>query len=406
MNGTNGMNGTGVRGQRVVRLAAIATVLVACAEPPAGIVVGPVEFSAPAGSLAPALAAAGDAAVLSWLEPAGDGRFAFRTAVRRAGAWTPNDPVVVSDSLFVNWADVPSVQPGDDGVWLAHWLRRAGAGTYAYHVHLAVSPDEGRSWGAPFVPHADRSETEHGFAALVPWTDGWAALWLDGRNTVTNEPMTLRFAPIAPGGSSGQELEVDPKVCDCCQTAVARTASGLVAAYRDRSDGEIRDIASRRFEGGRWTEPRMVADDGWHYPGCPVNGPQLDARGDTVAVAWFTGANETPRVYVAFSTDAGRSWGPRLQVDDGRPAGRVDVAWWGDRALVSWIEETGETGEVRVRLVDASGRLTPGTTVARTAASRAAGFPRLVVVGDAAVVAWTQPGDSGGVRVAALAGGS
>ncbi len=385
----------------------LTAMLAGCAtEPPAGIVVGPVEFSAPAGSLAPSLAAAAGGAVLSWLEPAGNGRFAFRTAVRRDGAWSANDPVVVSDSLFVNWADVPSVQPGDDGVWLAHWLRRAGHGTYAYHVYLAVSPDEGRSWGTPFVPHADRSETEHGFAALVPWMDGWAALWLDGRNTATDNPMTLRFATVAPAGTAGPELEVDPKVCDCCQTAVARTASGLVAVYRDRSDGEIRDIASRRFEGGRWTEPRMVSDDGWHYPGCPVNGPQLDARGDTVAVAWFTGANEIPHVYAAFSTDGGRSWGPRFQVDDGRPAGRVDVAWWGGQALVSWIEETGEAGEVRVRLVDQAGGRTPGTTVAHTPASRAAGFPRLVVVGDEAVVAWTQPGDSGGVRVAALARGS
>lgn len=230
----------------------------ACGDGGAPIVVGAVEFAAPAGSLAPGLAVAGDGVVLSWLEPAGDGRFAFRTAVRGADGWGPAATVVESDSLFVNWADVPSVQPGAGGTWLAHWLHRAGPGSYAYHVRMAVSSDEGRSWGAPFTPHADRSETEHGFAALVPWTDGWAALWLDGRATAHDDPMTLRFATIAPAGTPGPELELDPRVCDCCQTAVARTASGLVAVYRDRSEGEIRDIAARRFEDGRWTDRKSV----------------------------------------------------------------------------------------------------------------------------------------------------
>jgi hypothetical protein len=369
------------------------------------IVVGAVEFAAPAGSLAPGLAAAGSGVVLSWLEPAGDGRFAFHTAVRGADGWGPTATVVESDSLFVNWADVPSVQPRDGGAWLAHWLQRAGPGTYAYHVRMAVSSDAGGTWGAPFVPHADRSETEHGFAALVPWTDGWAALWLDGRATAHNDPMTLRFATIAPAGTPGPESEVDPRVCDCCQTAVARTASGLVAVYRDRSEDEIRDIASRRFDDGRWTEPVMVSDDGWHYPGCPVNGPQVDARGDTVVVAWFTGADDTPRVHAAFSTDGGMSWGDRRQVDDGRPAGRVDVVWWDRQALVSWIEEAGEAGEVRVRLLDQHGGASPSATVARTRASRAAGSPRLAALGDEVMVAWTLPGDGGGVRVAALARG-
>jgi hypothetical protein len=81
----------------------------------------------------------------------------------------------------------------------------------------------------------------------------------------------------------------------------------------------------------------------------------------------------------------------------------VDVVWWNERALVSWIEETGATGEVRVRLLGQGGAHSPSTTVARVEATRAAGFPRLAALGDGALLAWTLPGDSGGVRVAALA---
>jgi hypothetical protein len=121
-----------------------------------------------------------------------------------------------------------------------------------------------------------------------------------------------------------------------------------------------------------------------------------------VAVVWYTGADDTPRVYAAFSFDGGATFGPRIRVDDGRPAGRVDVTWWEDAALASWIEETADAGDVRVRRVRPNGRTERATVVTTTSAARSAGFPRLVPVGGGVVVAWTQPGAGGGVRVATL----
>jgi hypothetical protein len=389
-------------GVLVVGLAAVG-----CADEGATLQVGPVEFTGPAGSLAPHLAVDGDRVLLSWLEPAGEERDALQVAVRdAAGDWSPPRTVVTSDSLFVNWADVPSVTPLADGTWIAHWLRKVARGTYAYHVAMAVSTDDGTSWGPRFRPHMDSSETEHGFVSLVRWNDGAAGLWLDGRRTTNDGPMTLRFTTIATSGAAAADVEVDAQVCDCCQTALARTARGLVAAYRDRAEGEIRDIVVRRFADGAWSDAAKVWDDGWHYPGCPVNGPAIAARGDTVVVAWFTAADETPSVYAAFSTDGGATFAPRRRVDDGRTAGRVDAVWWGEGVLVSWIEETAESGDLRVRLVRPDGTRTGSTIVAVTGAARAVGFPRLAVVGDAVVVAWTQPGDQGGVRAVTLAGGS
>lgn len=386
---------------RAAVVCAAVTMLGCSGEP--RIVVGSVEVLGAAGSEAPSLAVAGDRVVLSWLEPDGDDGHALRFAVRTPdGSWDSPRTIVAGDSLWANWADVPSIQPRGDGRWLAHWLHRVGAGTYAYHVRMAVSGDDGRSWSEPFRPHSDASETEHGFAALVPWNDGWAGLWLDGRRTAVGGPMTLRFTTISDAGVPAPDLEVDDQVCDCCQTSVARTATGLVAVYRDRAEGEIRDIASRRFDGEAWSGPRLVSPDGWHYPGCPVNGPQVDARGDTAVVAWFTGADDAPRVFAAFSADGGVTWSPRRRMDDGRPAGRVDVVWWGDRALVSWLEETDDTGELRVREIGPRGRRPASTTVATTSVARAAGFPRMTRQRDAVILAWTEPGDSGGVRAVAL----
>jgi hypothetical protein len=66
---------------------------------------------------------------------------------------------------------------------------------------------------------------------------------------------------------------------------------------------------------------RTLHADGWKIDYCPVNGPAAGAIGDTVAVAWFTGAQDTSRVRVAFSTDAGATFSAPVRADDGLPAG-------------------------------------------------------------------------------------
>ena len=135
----------------------------------------------------------------------------------------------------------------------------------------------------------------------------------------------------------------------------------------------------------------------------------MAARGAQVAVAWFTGARDTARVLVAFSRDAGATFGVPVRVDDGDPAGRVDVELLeGGGALVSWIERTGgEAAELRARRVAADGGRGAAFTVAATGGQRASGFPRMVRSGGEVVFAWTVPGDPSTLRTAraALGGG-
>ena len=106
--------------------------------------------------------------------------------------------------------------------------------------------------------------------------------------------------------AGADEAVLDTRVCDCCQTSAAMTAEGPVVVYRDRSEGELRDISIARLRNGEWSEPRTVFRDGWEISGCPVNGP-VDRRrsGRRLAVAWFTAANDMSRVKLAFSDDAG-----------------------------------------------------------------------------------------------------
>ena len=376
----------------------------------------PVPTPAAGGSGEPNLAIGPDGAIyLSWLEPTETGH-ALRFATLEGETWSEPRTILDRPDLFVNWADFPSLAVLPDGTLAAHWLQMSGPGTYSYDVRMAFSRDGGASWGDDVIPHRDGVEAEHGFVSLVPMADDVAALWLDGRATPDGHPMTLRFATVAPDGVVDAAARLDADVCDCCQTAMARTTNGLVAAYRDRTADEVRDIYVARYADGAWTDGRPVHDDGWVIAGCPVNGPSLATQGDTVVVAWFTAAEagaesadtaeevraagERGRTLAAFSTDGGASFGPPVRVDDGSSMGRVDVALLaGTTAVVSWLERTGDGAEVRIRRVEPS-EVGPGFTIAGAAAERATGFPRMMRAGDRLVFAWTASGEDGGVRTA------
>src|SRR5439155_963754 len=123
--------------------------------------------------------------------------------------------------------------------------------------------------------------------------------------------------------------------------AAVTTERGVLVAYRDRGAEEVRDIFVTRREGGRWSPPRAVHADHWRIAGCPVNGPALDARGSHVAIAWYTAAADTPRVYVAFSEDAGAHFGTPARIDDGNPLGRVHLALLADGSALATCHEAG-----------------------------------------------------------------
>lgn len=360
------------------------------------------ELASPAGprSGEPFLSTDGDIVYLSWLEAVDDERHELRFSGLRDERWSEPATVARSDRFFVNWADFPSLRPGPRGTLWAHYLERDGKGTYAYGVRVVRSDDGGETWSEPIVPHDDRSATEHGFVSAVPRDGGVGFVWLDGRKYAPaedgSEPsneMTLRYRVIGADGAVGEEMLVDGRVCDCCQTATTLTSEGPVTVYRDRSEEEIRDIYVTRLVDGAWTEGAPVHRDGWEIAGCPVNGPAIAARGTEVAVAWFAAPDDVPRVKVAFSADGGASFGEPVVVDDGNPAGRVDLLLDEEgNALVTWLERTGgEAAEVRLRRVGPGGGSTESVAVVESSESRASGFPRLTSPEPGTVIlAWTD----------------
>ncbi len=283
------------------------------------------------------------------------------------GTWSEPRTIAKDAALFVNRADTPALAVSGRRM-VASWATKNQHGTV---LHIAESKDGGATWANPRTPHPAQV-APFGFVSLTPSGE---YVWLDGR--------------ILPGGREGEgdmqlrhrDALLDARVCDCCQTAMAMTSEGPIVAYRDRSDSEVRDIAYVRRTAKGWTRPKTLHADGWQIQGCPVNGPQLDAAGKRVVAAWFTAANNEPRVQVAFSTDAGASFAKPIRIDLGKTTGRVDVALRRDgSAVVTWIE----AGALHARTVSIDRTLGEPMRIGPVG-----GFPRLAVSDENVAVVWS-----------------
>ena len=353
---------------------------------------------------------------MSWIEQAGS-ETKVMMAVRTAEGWSVPRLVHQGNDLFVNWADFPGIAVFDDGTIAVHWLREIGLSSFDYQVEISLSHDGGTTWGQTLIPHADRSFAQHGFVSMLPaGQNDLAVNWLDGRaygveaDKALRAPdaMQLRATTLTRDGVLGDDVAIDLRTCSCCQTSLAATGDGkILAAYRDRTEGEIRDISVARLTDEGWEEPVTVHKDGWELSGCPVNGPAIDADAQAAAVAWFTGAHDMAAVKVAFSDDGGRDFDTTVRIDLGNPVGRVDLELLDDgTALVSWVEWIeGNEALILCRVHRDAGCISR-ELLATNSSGASVNFPRMVRLGQDVYLAWTQPdenGDSIAIRRAVLA---
>jgi len=340
---------------------------------------------------------------LSWIETNEDksSTLSFSTLLNN-NIWSDPKTIANGTGWFVNWADFPSITSFGKSGLAAHYLDKSAEDTYAYNVKLTLSNDNGNSWNAPFIPHTDNTNTEHGFVSKVATKDGnFLAVWLDGRqmayaekdSTITKE-MTLRSAIINKKGKLLNEYLLDSRVCDCCQTDTAMTNDDAIVVYRDRSEGDIRDIYYVRQINNEWTEPKPVFNDNWNIAGCPVNGAAIATKENTVAVVWFTMANNEPKVKVAFSKDNGKTFNEPIHIGDKDPMGRVDIELLEDNsALVSWMDIVEDNTVIQLQKVGSNGTLSELITLTESSESRSSGFPRMVLKDDMAYLTWTNVGE-------------
>lgn len=369
--------------------------------------VQPLSVPVPPGSSAPSLSGPTDGPlVLSWVEKLPDRRHALRYSRLENGTWSPVMTAAEGLEWSINWAEKPAVTALGGNRLAAHWFIANADSVYTYDIRIALSGDGGRSWSTPVTPHRDGTPTQHGFVSILPWqNEGLIAVWLDARRsagTGREDDVGLRYAQLDRNGRVIDSAELDERTCSCCRTSAAITEAGLLVAYRDRSMKEIRDISLVRLENNQWSQPQPVASDGWFMPACPINGPALASRGQGAALVWFHAAQGRPRVQIAFSTDAGRSFGEAMVLDEGGAQGYVDVVLLDDgSAIASWIGAASGAGPGLVlQRIWSDGRRDKTVTVTNLSNGRAAGFPRIARHQGHLYVAWRAPGASGGVRVA------
>ncbi|MBO3700305.1 sialidase family protein [Roseivirga sp. E12] len=338
---------------------------------------------------------------LSWLERTDEG-VAFKFSMLEESEWTQPKLISSGNNWFVNWADFPSFIANENTL-SAHWLQKRSEGTYDYDIRISQSQDNGITWSESFIPHNDGISAEHGFVSMraLPNNQNFAT-WLDGRNTKVSHDhehggsgaMTLRAGIFDSQGKMLSDWELDDRTCDCCQTSAAMTSKGMIVAYRDRSENEIRDIYVTRNLSGEWTEPKPVFNDNWEISGCPVNGPSITASEDRVALAWFTAAKGYAEVKMAISSDAGDSFNAPKVISQGNTLGRVGISFLSNDTLaMSWLETNDDIANVMLALFDKNGNEIIRQSIAQTSVARASGFPVISHKGGNVVLAWTESQD-------------
>ncbi|MYB17745.1 MAG: hypothetical protein F4Y16_01940 [Holophagales bacterium] len=359
-------------------------------------------------------AAEGGVVFLSWVEPAEGGGHALRFAEFRGDEWADAITIASGNAWFVNWIDHPAVVPLGGDRLAAHWLvhDEDRQGDYGYGIRLVFSEDRGETWREVFQAGGEGVGGYAGFVAYARVVGGFEMAYLSTVGDGEAEPasaghgeveprMALRSARFDAAGRLVDDRQVDADVCSCCTTAMTPSSDGVFVAFRDRREGEFRDISFARLRDDRWSSPKLVHRDGWHIRGCPTNGPALASSETGPAVAWFTAAAGESKLLAAFWNTAEQRFDDPIRIDDGSPRGWAGVAMLEDgSAAVSWVERS-EAGpfELRVRRVSRVGSIGTPLTVAPAPAGRSAvGVPKLVRSRDRLIFAWRD----GGVHTAAV----
>ncbi|MSO30697.1 MAG: hypothetical protein EXQ48_07105 [Acidobacteria bacterium] len=396
----------------------------------------------------PSIAARGAVVAVAWAAADKAGANLY-VAVSRDGGRTFGRPVQVNDragTVRTGGEQAPrvAIAPGDAGASriVVVWTGREPGAT----SRMAESLDGGTTF-APSRMLQGNASGNRGWASFAIDDRGRShVLWLDHRG-VTNAgeraahhqhdsgagrsgssgqlklaPTTKEEAALTPGGkraddegvakaqqsalfyvgprgpkgardadSNLEPVEVAKGVCYCCKTATATAPGGSVfAAWRHVYPGNIRDIAfTAAREGGSFTPPVRVSQDGWALDGCPEDGPALAVDGRGVAhLAWpsvVSAAQPYKAVFYAAMTGAS-TFAPREPVTaPGHQAAHPQiVVSFGGAPVVVWDEIVASRRSVFARMRRA-GRFAAPQRLSGTAT---ASYPAAAAVDRALVVAW------------------
>lgn len=354
-------------------------------------VITPTDPPAPAGSTAPAIAAESPTPgasdhpeiLMTWLEPgASGGRLRFS---RLAGKdWS--EPITIAEGISpLDPGDRPSLTVIDTQAVRRTLIARTGD-------VVARSGDGGRTWTRLPVSRLP-------FASFAGGDEGGYAFWLAASGDGSAKLLGTRIL-------TGESL-LDPLVSSGSATAAAMTWDGPIVVYRDRGADGAGAIAVVRRQDAQWTSPHPVYGDEWPAARTPASGLDVAALKRQVAAAWCSESPSRSRLFVAFSGDAGRTFGAPVEVDGGvgdrSPSGPVAVALDDNAdALLLWMAAA-TPAEVTLNLarVTPNGRRGEEIVLAKGPATLFGGAPQIVRAGGRVAVTWLED-SPGRVRAAEI----
>jgi hypothetical protein len=349
----------------------------------------------PVGSITPRVTAREDGTViLSWLEPKDDGTAAFRFSLRRDGAWSQPVTIAQGHRFSRDRASAPGVIALSSRNLIAYWSQKPATtdpSENAIELYMATSIDGGEQWSAPTLVNraAAQPGEDNGYASAAALNSAQAVLiWLDGRNWDKDKRVQLMSRTVRADGAMSEVSLLDPDTCTCCSTAIVRTASGLLAAYRGHTPEDIRDISLIQNRAGTWAQPRIIHPDHWHIQACPVNGPHLDTDGRRTALIWFSAPQDRPSVKLAFSQDGGATFASPLRMDTGKALGRAQVVLLKPHSAVAfWLENESGTARLLARGVRDNTRLEDPFELSR---GGNIGYPHAARSTDGILLTWAE----------------
>jgi hypothetical protein len=392
------------------------------------------------------IAASGSRAVVTWAATVPTGTNVY-AAVSTDGGATFGAPVRVNDvdgDARVNGEQPPRVAIGADIV--VAWVSRL---TGVSRIRMARSVDGGRTFTPAATAHSETLAGARGWQSLAIDTGNRVhAAWLDGRDAnrsaAVNPPTSARpVVPTNQGAASphamhrasrqdifhavwrpdGRALEarVATDVCFCCKTSVATGPDQTTyVAFRHIYPTNLRDMAvARSIDGGRtFDAPVRVSEDQWQINGCPEDGPSIAVGADgTLHIAWPTliqSPDATRKaIFYSYSTDHGRTFAPRMRVDDSgegsRTAAHPQLAVAGSNVVVVWDESGPQGRQVRLAEITSSSPATwtPASSAPLSLSGEDRGvYPAVASVSGTPIVAWTaEAADAAVVRVLRIARG-
>ena len=337
------------------------------------------------GARVPVLATALDGTVhLVWVESAPDGKeevLRHASLARDARLWS--EPHTVTRAVRVAQRDnALRLMITDAGTVVVLWLERPAAkGESALsNTLLCFSRDAGRRWSEPEPLRLTGTQIRNVTITALP-KDRAMVAWITRDPTSGNDRLLSRTFGIDQ--PANEDAVVDASVFPGEAPAlVAFPDDTATITYRalDRS------LNSRRYREGAWSSPTRLEPAGVPLPPAAARSTGSILNGSTgrAAAAWLSFAENTPRLLVASSSNAGQSFFMPVRVDDDHPLGTPALARLSDHSLyVAWLENhPARTPSLWVRRIAAEGELSVPVLIDAVPKTAQIGSPQLALAKD------------------------